>query len=72
MGIQGFQIRGPYLGLTQTPWADPKGRSTSGFHNLHHRSTRVQNWGFYLGVDGRLRFELQLLGSLDRGSQSSS
>ena len=25
------------------PWADPKSRSTLGFYNLHHRSTRVQN-----------------------------
>ena len=26
---------------------DPKSRSTFGFCNLHHRSTRVQNWGMY-------------------------
>ena len=30
------------------PWADPKCRSTLGFCNLHHRSTRVQNWGIYI------------------------
>ena len=29
-------------------WADPKSRSTLGFHNLHHRSIGVQNRGFYL------------------------
>ena len=29
------------------PWADPKHRSTLGFHNLHHESIRVQNSGFY-------------------------
>ena len=27
------------------PWADPKSRSTSGFHNLHHRGIGVKNWG---------------------------
>ena len=27
------------------PWADPNSRSTLRFCNLHHRSTRVQNWG---------------------------
>ena len=29
------------------PWADPKSRSTLGFHNLCHWGTGVQNWGFY-------------------------
>ena len=27
------------------PWEDPKNGSTFGFHTLHHRSKRVQNWG---------------------------
>ena len=27
------------------PWADPESRSTVGFCNLHHRSSRIQNWG---------------------------
>ena len=26
----------------------PNSRSILGFHNLHHSSIRVQNWGFYL------------------------
>ena len=29
------------------PWADPKSRSPFGFHNLHHRNIRAQNWGIY-------------------------
>ena len=32
---------------TQTPWADPKSRTTLGFCNLHHGSIRVQSWGIY-------------------------
>ena len=34
--------------LYPEPWADPKNSSTSGFYNLHHRNTEVQNLGFYL------------------------
>ena len=38
------------LKCSPTPefWADPKGRSTLRFHNPHHGSTRVRNWGIYL------------------------
>ena len=37
------------------PWADPKSRSTFGFHYLHHRSTRLQNWGInFLDPSGGL------------------
>ena len=28
-------------------WADARSRCTLGFCNLHHRSTRMQNSGFY-------------------------
>ena len=39
----------PYGGPLMLPdaWADPKSRSTLGFCNLHHRSSRAQNWGIY-------------------------
>ena len=30
------------------PWADPKSRSTLGFHNLHDRNIRIQNWGLWI------------------------
>ena len=40
------------------PWADPKSRTTLGFHNLHHRSARVQIWGIYfLDAPGALGFK---------------
>ena len=35
------------LGLLPRRCADPKSRSTLGYWNLHNRSTRVQNGGFY-------------------------
>ena len=56
------------------PWADLKRRSTSGFHKLHRRSTRVQNWGstfwilpvvWALVYRGKRPMHL-ILGSLDR------
>ena len=40
--------------LFPDPWEDPKSRSTLRFHNLQHRSTRVQNWGIYFLEDPRV------------------
>ena len=36
--------------LAADPWADSKTRTTLGFHNLHHRNIRAQNWGFYFWI----------------------
>ena len=44
--------------LTLDPWADSKKRSTLEFHNLHHGSIGVHNWGSYF---------LDPLGVLDLG-----
>ena len=34
--------------LNPDPWADPKSRSTLGLRNLHNKSIRTENCGFYL------------------------
>ena len=59
------------LPLTQSPGRIQKHRSTFGLDNLHHRSIRVQNWGFHRWDSPKALGRL-LVGILLEESEASS